>query len=71
MSEFKKFVGVVTITVIIPYLMILGVYFDVLPESLEVIVAQLGVLSAIVVIVGGNLLLLYQDIKTGRYKKQS
>ncbi len=71
MSEFMKFLGVMVITVIIPYLMIWGVYFDVLPESLEVIISQLAVFAAIVIIIGGNLLLMYQDIKTGRYKKQS
>ena len=71
MSEFMKFLGVMVITVIIPYLMIWGVYFDVLPESLEVIISQLAVFAAIVIIIGGNLLIMYQDIKTGRYKKQS
>ncbi len=71
MSEFMKFLGVMVIAVIIPYLMIWGVYFDVLPESLEVIISQLAVFAAIIIIIGGNLLMMYQDIKTGRYKKQS
>ncbi len=71
MSDLMKFFGVVTIAVIIPYAIILGVYFDILPESLEVLFAQLAVISAAVIIVGGNLLMMYQDIKTGRYKKQS
>jgi len=69
MKEFINFLLVVVVSVIIPYLMIWGVYFDILPESLEVIVSQLAVAASIVVIVGGNLLLMYQDIKTKRYSK--
>ena len=71
MSDLMKFFGVVTIAVLIPYAIILGVYFDILPESLEVLFSQLAVLSAVVIIVGGNLLLMYQDVKTGRYKNHS
>ncbi len=71
MSDLIKFLGVLVVTVIVPYLIIWGVYFDVLPESLEVIITQLAVISAIVIIVGGNLLMMYQDIKSGRYKNQS
>ncbi|WP_294947914.1 hypothetical protein [Sulfurivirga sp.] len=71
MSDFIKFWVVVTITVVIPYAIIWGVYFDILPESLEVIISQLAVLAAIVIIVGGNLALMYSDIKTGRYSKRT
>jgi hypothetical protein len=71
MSDLMKFFGVVAIAVLIPYAIILGVYFDFLPESLEVLFSQLAVIAAVVIIVGGNLLMIYQDIKTGRYKKQS
>lgn len=71
MSDLMKFFGVLTIAVLIPYAIIWGVYFDILPESLEVLFSQLAVISAVVIIAGGNLLLMYQDIKTGRYKKQS
>lgn len=69
MKEFINFLLVVLIAVIIPYLTIWGVYFDILPESLEVIISQIAVASAIVIIVGGNLFLMYSDIKTKRYSK--
>lgn len=71
MSDLMKFFGVVTIAVLIPYAIIWGVYFDILPESLEVLFSQLAVLSAVVIIIGGNLMLMYQDLKTGRYKNRS
>ena len=71
MSDLMKFFGVVTIAVLIPYAIIWGVYFDILPESLEVLFSMLAVIAAIVIIVSGNLVLMYQDIKTGRYKNQS
>ena len=71
MSDLMKFFGVVTIAVLIPYAIIWGVYFDILPESLEVLFSQLAVLSAAVIIVGGNLMMMYQDLKTGRYKNRS
>ena len=71
MSDLMKFFGVVLVTVLIPYAIIWGVYFDILPESLEVLFSQLAVLSAVVIIIGGNLMLMYQDMKTGRYKNRS
>jgi heme/copper-type cytochrome/quinol oxidase subunit 4 len=69
MKDLINFLLVVLVTVIIPYLVIWGVYFDILPESLEVIISQIAVASAIVIIVGGNLFLMYSDIKTKRYSK--
>ncbi|GAB6035192.1 hypothetical protein [Galenea microaerophila] len=61
---------VLTITVIIPLAVILGIWAGYLPEVLEVYIAQFAVAAAIFIIVGGNLFLIYSDIKTGRYKKQ-
>ncbi len=69
MKEFINFLLVVLVTVIIPYLTIWFVYFGILPESLEVIITQIAVAAAIVIIVGGNLMLMYSDIKTKRYSK--
>jgi len=69
MKEFINFLLVVLVTVIIPYLTIWFIYFGILPQSLEVIITQIAVAAAIVIIVGGNLYLMYSDIKTKRYSK--
>lgn len=61
---------VLTITVIIPLAILLGIWADILPQSLQVSIAQFAVFASIIIIIGGNLFLMYSDIKTGRYKKR-
>ncbi len=69
MKNFINLLIVLTITVIIPLAVLLGIWAGILPQSLQVGIAQFAVIAAIVIIVGGNLFLMYGDIKTGRYKK--
>jgi hypothetical protein len=61
---------VLTITVIIPLAILLGIWADILPQSLQVAIAQFAVFASAAIIIGGNLFLMYSDIKTGRYKKR-
>jgi len=61
---------VLAITVIIPLAVLLGIWADILPAVLREVIAQIGILSSIAIIVGGNLFLMWSDLKTGRYKKQ-
>lgn len=70
MNNFIKMLGVLAITVIIPLLVLLGIWAGILPQSLQVDIGMFGVIASIVVIVGGNLYLMYSDIKTGRYSKK-
>lgn len=70
MSNFTKMQGVLLITVIIPLLVLLGIWSGILPQWLQVGIGMFGVIAAIVVIVGGNLFLMYSDIKSGRYSKK-
>jgi len=60
---------VLVVTVVIPLAVLLGLWLDILPQSIQVGIGMFGVIAAIIFIVGGNLLLMYSDIKTGRYKK--
>ncbi|BBN60640.1 hypothetical protein [Hydrogenovibrio marinus] len=69
MNNFMKLLGTLTIAVIIPLLVLLGIWAGILPQSLQVDIGMFGVISAIVIIVGGNLYLMYDDIKSGRYSK--
>jgi hypothetical protein len=69
MSNLIQMVGVLAITVIIPLLVLLGIWADVLPQSLQVAIGMFGVIFAATFIVGGNLYLMYSDIKTKRYSK--
>lgn len=71
MNNFMKMLGTLTIAVIIPLLVLLGIWAGILPQSLQVDIGMFGVISAIVIIVGGNLYLMYDDIKTGRYSKSN
>ncbi|WP_024852081.1 hypothetical protein [Hydrogenovibrio kuenenii] len=70
MNNFIKMLGVLAITVIIPLLVLLGIWGGILPQSLQVDIGMFGVIAAIVIIVGGNLYLMYDDIKSGRYSKK-
>ncbi len=70
MHDLVKFLLGLVVTVVIPMAIILGIYFDFLPETLAVIIATGAVVLSAIYIVGGNLLMMYQDIKTGRYSKE-
>lgn len=61
---------VLAITVIIPLAVIIGVWADLLPQSIQVDISLLAVFASAAIIIGGNLFLMWSDIKTGRYKKQ-
>lgn len=69
MSNLISMVGVLVITVVLPLLILLGIWADILPQSLQVAIGMFGVIFAAVFIVGGNLYLMYSDIKTKRYSK--
>ncbi|SFR63780.1 hypothetical protein [Thiomicrospira sp. ALE5] len=56
---------------VLPFAVFMGIYFNLLPQSLLVAIGIFGVIAAAAFIVGGNLFLMYSDIKTGRYKKRS
>ncbi|PLA74507.1 hypothetical protein CYQ88_05355 [Hydrogenovibrio sp. SC-1] len=69
MSNLIQMIGVLAIAVVIPLLVLLGIWADVLPQSLQVAIGMFGVIFAATFIVGGNLYLMYSDIKTKRYSK--
>lgn len=71
MSDLTKMLLVLVITVVIPLLVLLGIWADILPQSLQVAIGLAGVVLTIAYIVGGNLLLMWGDIKSGRYSKKS
>lgn len=65
-----KFLGFVVVGVVIPFAIILGVYFDLLPKTVAVIVGTIGTAAAISTIVGMTLFMLWSDIKSGRYSNK-
>ena len=67
MSNFIKMMGALTITVIIPLAVLLGIWADILPQIIQVWIAQFGVAASMIYIIGGTLFLAYGDIKTKRY----
>ena len=71
MNNFIKMLGVLTVTVVIPLLVLLGIWANILPQSLQVAIGVFGVVASVVFIIGGNLYLMWSDIKTGRYSKRS
>ncbi|WP_044413855.1 hypothetical protein [Thiomicrospira microaerophila] len=66
-----KFLLVLVAIVVIPLAILMGIYLEILPQSLQVAIGLFGVASAIAIIVGGNLYLMWDDIKSGRYKKRT
>jgi len=70
MGNFLILTGLVVVAVFIPIAVILGVWADLLPASIAEISSMVGVALAIIYIVGGNLYLMYGDIKTGRYSNK-
>lgn len=71
MSNLMKMLGVIVITVVVPLAILLGIWADILPQELQVAIGLFGVIGAMSFIIGGNLLLMWSDIKTGRYSKKS
>jgi len=69
MDNLVKMLGVLVVTVVIPLAVLLGIWADLLPQSLQVAIGMFGVIFAAVFIIGGNLYLMYSDIKTKRYSK--
>lgn len=70
MSNFIKFLLTVVVAVVVPLAILLGIWADILPQSLQVAIGIAGVVLAAVFIVGGNLYMMYTDIKTGRYSSK-
>ena len=70
MGNFLILTGLVVVAVFIPVAVIIGVWADLLPSSIAEISSIVGVVLAIIYIVGGNLYLMYSDIKTGRYSNK-
>jgi len=71
MSNLMKMLGVIVITVVVPLVILLGIWVDLIPQSVQVAVGVFGVVATVAIIVGGNLYLMYGDIKSGRYSKKS
>ena len=69
MGNFLILTGLVVVAVFIPVAVIVGVWANVLPDVIAEYTSIVGVALAIIYIVGGNLYLMYGDIKTGRYSK--
>jgi hypothetical protein len=69
MGNFLILTGLVVVAVFIPVAVIVGVWANLLPDSIAEVTSMVGVALAIIYIVGGNLFLMYSDIKTGRYSK--
>lgn len=65
-----KFLAFVVVAVVLPFAVILGIYFDLLPSSIAVVVGTVGTAAAIATIVGMTMFLLWSDIKTGRYSNK-
>jgi hypothetical protein len=61
----------IVVAVVIPLVVLLGIWANILPQSVQVAIGMIGVISAIGFIVIGNLYLMWSDIKTGRYSKNS
>jgi len=69
MGNFLILTGLVVVAVFVPIAVIIGVWADLLPDVIAEYTSIVGVALAIIYIVGGNLYLMYGDIKTGRYSK--
>ena len=70
MNNFVKMLLVIVVTVVIPLAVLLGIWADILPQTVQVAIGLAGVALAAIFIVGGNLYLMYGDIKTGRYSNK-
>ncbi|MBD3767780.1 MAG: hypothetical protein IE928_07485 [Gammaproteobacteria bacterium] len=65
-----KFLAFVVVAVVLPFAVVLGIYFDLLPKSIAVVIGTIGTAAAIATIVGMTMFLLWSDIKTGRYSNK-
>lgn len=70
MIDFLKMVGVLAVTVIIPLVVLLAIWMDLLPQIVQIGIAQFAVYFSIFYICGGMLYMMYSDIKTKRYSKK-
>lgn len=71
MNNFVKMLLVVVVVVAVPLLVLLGIWGGFLPESLQPVISLAGVVLAATYIIGGNLMCMISDIKTGRYSKKA
>ena len=71
MNNFVKMLLVIVVTVVIPLVVLLGIWADIIPQTVQVAIGMAGVALTFAAIVGGNLYLMWSDIKTGRYSKNS
>ncbi|MCH9741933.1 MAG: hypothetical protein K0U21_01870 [Proteobacteria bacterium] len=62
-----KFLGFVVAGVVVPFAIVIGVYFGFLPDFIKVVVGTTWTAAAIATIVGFTMWMLWDDIKTGRY----
>jgi len=69
MSILVQMLLTLTIAVVIPLAVLLGIWADIIPQSVQVAIGLAGVALAAAYIVIGNLYMMYSDIKTGRYSK--
>ena len=69
--ELIKFLGVLVAGVVVPLLVILGVYFGFLPSVIPTIVGTTGTALAIAITVGFSVWLMWSDISTGRYSSKA
>lgn len=71
MSNLMKMLLTLVIAVVLPLAILLGIWANLLPQELQVAIGMFGVIASIAFIIGGNLMLMWSDIKTGRYSKKS
>ncbi|WP_040727470.1 hypothetical protein [Thiomicrorhabdus sp. Kp2] len=69
MNNFVKMLLVIVVSVVIPLAVLLGIWADILPQTVQVAIGLAGVALAATFIVVGNLYLMWGDIKSGRYSK--
>lgn len=67
MNNFLKLLGVLVVTVIVPLVILLGIWAGFIPQAVQVMIGVGAVIFAAAFIIGGNLILMWGDIKTGRY----
>ena len=69
MKEFLQLLATIVLIVVVPLVILLAIWLGYLPQSVQIGISMIGVFSAIVIIVGGNLYMMWSDIKTKRYSK--
>ncbi len=70
MGNFLKLLGVIVIAVVIPLVILLGIWLGYIPQIVQVMIGMGAVIFAAAFIIGGNLILMWGDIKTGRYSSK-